>query len=118
MIDRMDGSWSFLIVILILLVGINLVHERVVLIIHHILIGIDRDVVQVDSKQYLIPHYSSGRVIGELDIEETCVCLGKSLVLVGLVSQHGLDHETDVVSLVLLAVYGKTLLPPAESDDL
>jgi hypothetical protein len=107
---------SIFLVVLLLLVGIDLVHERVVLAVHHVLVGIDRNVVQVHRQQYLLLHNGLGRVVGQLYVEEAGVGLRKRLVLVLLVGQHRLYHEADVVSLILLAVYWQSLLAPTETD--
>jgi hypothetical protein len=118
----MDGwmnGWmngSVFLIVLFLVVGVDFVHEGVVLVVHHVFVCVDGDVIEVDGQQDLLLHDGPGRVVRQLYVEETGVGLGQRLILVLLVGQHWLYHEADVVSLVLLAVYRQSLLSPAETN--
>ena len=95
---------SSLFLVLLLAVLVDLVHEWVVLAVHHGLVGVDGHVVEVDCEHDLLLHDGFGGVIGQFDVEEAGVGFGEGLVLVLLVVDHRLDHKADVVSLEFFAV--------------
>lgn len=97
-----DRSSFFLVIMLAVLV--DLVHERIVLAVHHGPVGVDGHVFEVDCQHHLLLHDDLGGVIGQFDVEEASIGFGEGLVLVLLVVDHGFYHEADVVLLEFLAV--------------
>lgn len=111
-----NQSPFFLFPVFLLIICIDLVHQRIVVMVH--LVGVDRNVVQIYSQEYFLFHDGFGAVIGQLDVEETCVSLWKRLILIFHRSDHRFDHESDVIALELFAINRQPLLTPAETDDL
>ena len=80
----------------------NLIHQRVIIWIK-VLISVNTHAVHIDCQQQLGLHHLLSCIIGQFNIEETCIRLGQRLVALLLV-HHRLYHEPYVVALELLAV--------------